>query len=41
MSKLEELVAELCPDGVPYYTLGELGKFYGGLTGKTKDGKSC
>ena len=37
MSKLEELVAELCPDGVPYYTLGELGKFYGGLTGKTKD----
>ena len=37
MSKLEELIAELCPDGVPYYTLGELGKFYGGLTGKTKD----
>jgi type I restriction enzyme S subunit len=37
MSKLEELIAELCPDGVPYNAMGELGKFYGGLTGKSKD----
>ena len=36
MSKLEELIAELCPDGVEYYQLGELGKFYSGLTGKSK-----
>ncbi|MDU4750367.1 MAG: restriction endonuclease subunit S [Clostridium butyricum] len=37
MSKLEELIKELCPDGVEYKTLGELGKFYSGLSGKTKD----
>lgn len=37
MSKLEELINELCPNGVEYKTLGELGKFYGGITGKTKD----
>ena len=37
MSKLEELIRELCPDGVEYKTLGELGKFFGGLTGKSKD----
>ena len=36
MSRLEELIAELCPDGVEYKTLGELGKFYSGLTGKSK-----
>ena len=37
MSKLEELIAELCPAGVEYKTLGELGSFYGGITGKSKD----
>ncbi len=37
MSKLDELIKELCPNGVEYKTLGELGKFYGGLTGKSKD----
>lgn len=37
MSKLEELIKELCPDGVERKTLGELGTFYGGLTGKLKD----
>jgi hypothetical protein len=26
MSKLETLIAELCPDGVGYKTLGEIGK---------------
>ena len=37
MSKLEKLIKELCPDGVEYKTLGEIGIFYGGLSGKTKD----
>ncbi|MDK2901846.1 MAG: type restriction enzyme subunit [Thermosediminibacterales bacterium] len=32
-----ELIAELCPDGVPYKRLGELGYFYGGLSGKSKE----
>ena len=37
MSKLSELIAQLCPNGVEYKTLGECGKFYGGITGKSKD----
>ena len=37
MTKLEQLIKELCPNGVEYKTLGELGKFFGGLTGKSKD----
>ena len=37
MTRLNELINELCPDGVEYKTLGELGEFYGGITGKTKD----
>ena len=37
MSKLQELIQALCPDGVQRKTLGEIGKFYGGLTGKKKD----
>ena len=37
MSKLNELIHKLCPDGVEYRSLGELGKFYGGLSGKSKD----
>lgn len=37
MSRLDELIQEFCPDGVEYKTLGELGKFYGGITGKSKD----
>ena len=36
MTKLEQLIAEYCPNGVPYKTLGELGSFYGGLSGKAK-----
>lgn len=36
MSKLEELIEEFCPDGVPYKRLGEIGYFYGGLSGKSK-----
>lgn len=37
MSKIDELIERLCPNGVKYYELGELGKFYGGLTGKSKE----
>lgn len=37
MSKIEELIEKLCPNGVEYKTLGELGKFYGGITGKSKE----
>ncbi|KIF62918.1 restriction endonuclease [Pseudomonas fluorescens] len=36
MSRIEELIAELCPAGVEFKTLEELGAIYGGLTGKTK-----
>src|SRR4051794_32574769 len=36
MSRIDDLIAELCPAGVPFQTLGELGSFYGGLTGKSK-----
>lgn len=37
MSKLKELIDRLCPDGVEFKPLGELGVFFGGLTGKSKD----
>lgn len=37
MKSIDELIAEFCPDGVEYKPLGELGEFYGGLTGKCKD----
>ena len=37
MSKLDDLINKFCPDGVEYKTLGELGEFYGGLTGKGKN----
>ena len=37
MSRIEDLIERLCPDGVPFYELGQLGKFYGGITGKSKD----
>ena len=36
MSQLQKLIDELCPEGVEYKTLGDLGSFYGGLTGKSK-----
>ena len=36
MSRLAELIEELCPDGVEYQALGELGAFFGGLSGKSK-----
>lgn len=37
MSKLDDLIKEKCTNGVKVYTLGELGTFYGGLTGKSKN----
>ena len=37
MSRIDELIKEKCPNGVEYRMLGELGRFYGGLTGKSKD----
>ena len=37
MSKLDELIKELCPNGVEYRELSDLGYFYGGLTGKSKE----
>ena len=36
MNQLDELIQEFCPNGVEHATLGELGKFYSGLTGKSK-----
>lgn len=36
MSRIDRLLKELSPDGVKYRELGELGRIYGGLTGKTK-----
>ena len=37
MSKLSEMIARLCPNGVEYKKLGEIGEFYSGLSGKAKD----
>ena len=37
MSKINDLISTLCPDGVPFKILGEIGNFYSGLSGKSKD----
>ncbi|SHL89434.1 restriction endonuclease subunit S [Fibrobacter sp. UWH6] len=37
MSKIDDLIKKYCPNGVEYKSLGEIGEFYGGLTGKSKD----
>ena len=37
MSKLDELIHQLCPDGVEWKTLNDIGEFFGGLTGKSKN----
>ena len=43
--KFVELINNACPDGVEYHKLGDLGKFYGGISGKSKedfvDGNEC
>ena len=36
MSRIDALIAELCPEGVEFKILEELGATYGGLTGKAK-----
>ena len=36
MSRIDDLIAKLCPDGVEFKTLGEMGTIFGGLTGKSK-----
>ena len=37
MNNLDLLLRRLCPNGVPFDSLGNLGDFYGGLTGKSKE----
>ena len=37
MNKIEALIEQYCPEGVEFKELGELGEFYGGLTGKNKN----
>ena len=37
MSSLTKLINELCPNGIEYRRLIELGNFFGGLTGKSKE----
>ena len=37
MSKLQELIDKLCPNGVEFKPLREIGDFFGGLTGKSKE----
>ncbi len=37
MSKINDLIAKHCPNGVEFKQLGQLGFLYGGLTGKNKN----
>lgn len=37
MNKIEKLIDKLCPGGVEYKKLGDMGQFFGGLTGKAKN----
>lgn len=37
MSNLQEFIQELCPNGVEWKKLEDIGYFFGGLTGKSKD----
>ena len=36
MSRLEDLIQQLCPDGVEFKKLDDIGRFYSGLSGKSK-----
>ncbi|QHK19839.1 restriction endonuclease subunit S [Pseudarthrobacter psychrotolerans] len=36
MSRVDDLIAELCPNGVDFKALGEMGLIFGGLSGKSK-----
>jgi type I restriction enzyme S subunit len=37
MTKIKDLIKKHCPDGAAHRPLGEIGDFYGGLTGKSKE----
>ena len=37
MSKIDELIQQYCPDGVEYVKLDDMGSFYSGLSGKSKE----
>ena len=37
MNRVETLISDLCPDGVPVFPLGEIGTTVSGLRGKSKD----
>ncbi len=37
MNNIEKLIHDLCPKGVEWKTLGEIGYLYGGLSGKSKN----
>lgn len=37
MTHIEQMIQDMCPHGVEWKTFDELGAFYGGLSGKTKD----
>ncbi len=37
MNRIEQMLQELCPDGVEYKKLEEVGSLFGGLTGKNKE----
>lgn len=37
MNRLQDLIQKLCPDGVEYKKLEDIGDFFGGLTGKSKE----
>lgn len=36
MTKIEDMIKDLCPNGIEWKELGEVSTFYGGLTGKKK-----
>ena len=37
MSRISDLITAMCPDGVPFRRMGDIGTFYGGLSGKSKE----
>ena len=37
MSKINDLIKELCPNGVEFYKLSEIGEIFTGLSGKSKN----
>ena len=37
MESIEQMIKRLCPEGVKFVKMGEVGAFYGGLSGKSKN----